>query len=345
MSEFSKNKNVKKKDVFICHASEDKIDVINPLIENLKDNNISFWVDTLEINWGDSITQKVNDGLKKSTFAIVVLSISFLQKNWPKRELNALLNIEASSGEVKVLPLIYGNSEEIISELPLINDKKFLSWDDGIDNIIKELLNILNKDSKNNMQSEKQTKITTNNDKEKSNISSLLENKKWAGISGTVGLIGLAYMSLSNKPPASAPLQSMSLENKASIKSNQQIAVQGNIEHLEIHQDSDGTSSDINNCEDHLESKVVTLKIGEERNISNNLTIKLNNFDFENLSCGFTFSSNLSSNSLPLEIGANENKKNFEIGKCDYDVKLLDSNNSQCKFEISSPSKEVINHE
>lgn len=127
------------KDIFICHASEDKANVVYPLVKKLECLNVSYWLDKAEIRWGDSITQKVNDGLIDSKYVIVVLSKSFLNKNWPKRELNAILNIEASNGETKILPLIYGNSNEILQKLPLLNDKMFLSWDDGIDSIGYEL--------------------------------------------------------------------------------------------------------------------------------------------------------------------------------------------------------------
>ncbi len=90
------------REIFICHAGEDKSDIVKPICEALIKSRISVWLDEAEIKWGDSITQKVNDGLRRSRFVIVVLSPSFLKKNWPQRELNSVLNIEASTGEVRV---------------------------------------------------------------------------------------------------------------------------------------------------------------------------------------------------------------------------------------------------
>ena len=46
---------IQRKDVFICHASEDKRSVIHPLVEAFKKAKISCWVDEAEINWGDVI--------------------------------------------------------------------------------------------------------------------------------------------------------------------------------------------------------------------------------------------------------------------------------------------------
>jgi hypothetical protein len=121
-----------KRDVFLCHASEDKATVLAPLIRALEDAGISYWYDEAEVRWGDSITKKVNEGLKISRFVIVVLSGSFPSKKWPQRELNSALNIEASSGEVQVLPLLADDvevQERILAEYPIINDKKYISWD------------------------------------------------------------------------------------------------------------------------------------------------------------------------------------------------------------------------
>ena len=116
------------KDVFICHASEDKDRVVNPLVNALKNDNLTYWLDKAEINWGDSLTEKINEGLSNSKYVIVVLSENFLSKRWPQRELNAILNIEASTGEVKILPLLVGDAKRIYKKYKLLNDKTYLLW-------------------------------------------------------------------------------------------------------------------------------------------------------------------------------------------------------------------------
>ena len=128
------------RDFFICHASEDKSSIVRPLTNAFQKEGIACWIDEGEIQWGDSITQKVNDGLKISRYVIVVLSTSFMSKNWPKRELFAALNQEASSGEVKVLPLLVGdkvNRDNILRELPLLGDKMYITWDKSPEDVVK----------------------------------------------------------------------------------------------------------------------------------------------------------------------------------------------------------------
>ena len=139
------------KDVFICHASEDKPEIIKPLVAAFKREDISYWYDEAEIKWGDSITEKVNEGLKISRYVVVVISKSFLSKNWPKRELNSALNIEASTGKVRVLPLVVGTDKvrkEIFQKYPLLNDKRYLTWENDVQKIVYALKARLGKTNK-----------------------------------------------------------------------------------------------------------------------------------------------------------------------------------------------------
>lgn len=140
------------RDVFLCHASEDKQTYLRPLVKAIHEAGISYWYDEAEIAWGDSITQKVNEGLAMSRFVIVFISQAFLSKNWPKRELSAALNIEANSGEVRVLPLLADESirDKVRQEFPLINDKLYLVWSSNPSSIVTQLERRIGK--KNNAQ-------------------------------------------------------------------------------------------------------------------------------------------------------------------------------------------------
>lgn len=134
------------RDIFICHAGEDKEEIVRPMVEAFSQSGISCWYDEAEIRWGDSIVQKINEGLAASRYVVVVFSPAFVQKNWPQRELNAALNQEASTGEVKVLPLLVGFEEEkrkILKQFPLLNDKRYLPWDGDLRNIVNALLSRL----------------------------------------------------------------------------------------------------------------------------------------------------------------------------------------------------------
>ena len=118
----------KNHDVFICHASEDKPNIVRPLVEALHESAISCWVDELEINWGDSVSGKINQGLEKSKYVVVIISESFLEKDWPQTELKSAFSQEMADGSTRVLPLFVGSRTELVKQLPLLADKRSLDW-------------------------------------------------------------------------------------------------------------------------------------------------------------------------------------------------------------------------
>lgn len=119
------------RDVFICHASEDKRSIVEPLVKALEKEGISFWYDKANIGWGDSLTGKINEGLSTSKYVMVVISTAFMAKQWAQKELNAALSREISIGKTSVLPIMVGSHAEIDSirsKLPLHADKLYISW-------------------------------------------------------------------------------------------------------------------------------------------------------------------------------------------------------------------------
>jgi hypothetical protein len=118
-------------DVFICHASEDKTGVVEPLYRHLDSAGIRCWYDRGEILWGDSIAGKINEGLRCSRFVIVVVSPALLQKSWARREMNAALSQEVDSGTTRLLPLMVGSDHEVSlmrEQLAIQRDKRYLRW-------------------------------------------------------------------------------------------------------------------------------------------------------------------------------------------------------------------------
>lgn len=85
-------------DVFISHASEDKEAVVRPLANALKEKGLNVWYDEFELKIGDSLRRKIDQGLAKSRFGIVVISRSFIKKGWTNYELDGLMT-KAISGQ------------------------------------------------------------------------------------------------------------------------------------------------------------------------------------------------------------------------------------------------------
>jgi len=117
----------KEYDFFISHATEDKENFVRPLAEKLISNGHKVWYDEFQLIIGDSLRKKIDEGLKRSRFGIVVLSRDFFRKNWPEYELNGLVAREMNG--VKVILPIWHNvtRDEVLSFSPTLADKVALN--------------------------------------------------------------------------------------------------------------------------------------------------------------------------------------------------------------------------
>src|SRR5215813_3916783 len=91
-------------DIFISHASEDKATVARPLAAALERAGARVWLDEHELTVGDSLTEKIDEGLAHSQFGVVILSPAFFAKQRPKREL-AGLRAREEEGKKVILPV------------------------------------------------------------------------------------------------------------------------------------------------------------------------------------------------------------------------------------------------
>jgi hypothetical protein len=127
-------------DVFISHASEDKDAVVRPLAQALSNRGLVVWYDEFELRIGDSLRRKIDAGISRSRFGIVVLSVPFFSKSWPQYELDGLVTM-AVSGRQVLLPLWHGVSKnDVINQSPSLADKVALrTADSTIDEIADEI--------------------------------------------------------------------------------------------------------------------------------------------------------------------------------------------------------------
>lgn len=117
----------KKYDFFISHASEDKNDIVKELAEALKNNGFEVWYDDFVLKLGDSLRQKIDYGLSKSRFGIVIVSPSFINKKWPEYELNGMVAREMNGHKV-ILPIWHKvTKNEVLEFSPTLADKVALN--------------------------------------------------------------------------------------------------------------------------------------------------------------------------------------------------------------------------
>jgi hypothetical protein len=108
---------------FLSHSSVDKA-FVRKLAGDLKQQEISVWLDEQRILVGDSIAEKIGQGLAESDFFLIVLTPSSVGSEWVKKELNRALLAEIERREVVILPIKMGECE--IPEL--IKEKKYADF-------------------------------------------------------------------------------------------------------------------------------------------------------------------------------------------------------------------------
>ncbi|MEH1786922.1 MAG: GUN4 domain-containing protein [Nostoc sp.] len=138
-------------DIFLSHASEDKIEIATPLYDALN-QEYRVWYDQENIKWGDDLNEAINEGLKKSKHGIVILSQNYLRKDkkWTWQELKAILESD------RILPILhdikiediqsrYPDAKPILTKLAIssLREDRLLN----IDYIIKEAKKAIGEDS------------------------------------------------------------------------------------------------------------------------------------------------------------------------------------------------------
>lgn len=119
-------------DVFISYASEDKDSVARPLSLALRRAGLRVWLDELELCVGDRLREKIEHGLSKSRFGVVILSPHFFAKKWPKEELGGLTALEDGASKV-ILPVWHGVDKQSVSQhMPMLADRVAARTTDGI---------------------------------------------------------------------------------------------------------------------------------------------------------------------------------------------------------------------
>jgi len=91
--------------VFICHASEDR-PFVDRLCCLLNEANVPVWYDRREIRVGDSIVQRISDGLGEASHLAIVLSRASTGKPWVMKEISAGLMRQLSDASIRVLPIV-----------------------------------------------------------------------------------------------------------------------------------------------------------------------------------------------------------------------------------------------
>jgi hypothetical protein len=102
------------KDAYLCYNSADR-DWVKCLAEQLESETIdgspntrrlSVFLDLWDIEGGESLIQKMNEGMKHSRYLVTVLSPEFMRAPWPTFEWTHIVCLDPMNAQLRLIPLL-----------------------------------------------------------------------------------------------------------------------------------------------------------------------------------------------------------------------------------------------
>lgn len=122
-----------RRELFISHAGPDRETFVDALVDELKRRQRTIWYSEFEIRLGDALSERIDDGLKRSDFGVVILSEAFFARRWPKSELAAFLSLENFDGRKRILPVWHRVDQAFVAaQSPLLSIRVGVTTDAGV---------------------------------------------------------------------------------------------------------------------------------------------------------------------------------------------------------------------
>lgn len=128
-------------DFFFSHAWGDKADFGDAFVAKAEAAGLRVWYDRFELQWGDSIRQKIDEGLRNAYFGVVLLSPTFFERSWTNYELDGLVQRDLS-GSGRLLPIWHRlTQDDVAQRAPSLAGRLALSTASSTtDAIVQELI-------------------------------------------------------------------------------------------------------------------------------------------------------------------------------------------------------------
>lgn len=107
--------------MFVSYAQADK-GVARQVAEALRDAGLLVWIDAWDLAPGDSIAERIDQGIASSDILLVLLSQSSVASQWVQKELSTALSGELRDRAITVIPALI----EDCDVPPLLADRQYL---------------------------------------------------------------------------------------------------------------------------------------------------------------------------------------------------------------------------
>lgn len=126
---------------FISHDSRDKDEIARPLAIQLQRKLCPVWFDEFALKPGDSLREKIEQGLKEAAKCIVILSPHFLSnKRWTKMEFNSVFTREILEEKNVFLPVWHSVTPKDVYEYsPSLANRVGVQWSLGLEEVARKL--------------------------------------------------------------------------------------------------------------------------------------------------------------------------------------------------------------
>lgn len=125
--------------IFLAHSSRDK-EFVEKLAHDLRNYRLSVWYDSWTLTVGDSLRERIEAGIARSSYLLLVLSPQSVRSRWVRFEMNTAFHRELEARRVFVLPVMHRKCTVPLS----LRDKLWAdftsSYDHGLETILKALI-------------------------------------------------------------------------------------------------------------------------------------------------------------------------------------------------------------
>lgn len=127
------------RDVFLCHAWDDRSGAAKELHDLLEARGVSVWFSEKDVVLGTPLLREIDKGLAKSRVGIVLVTPAFLRRvqgaGISEKELSALLARDL------LVPVVHGTTYEALRDVsPLLGSRSGLSTSDDAMAIVADKL-------------------------------------------------------------------------------------------------------------------------------------------------------------------------------------------------------------
>lgn len=131
------------RDLFLCHAWDDRQGLAKQLHDLLESRGVSVWFSEKDVGLGTTLLREIDKGLAKSRIGIVLVTPMLLRRlsteSIADKELSALLASD------QLVPIVHETTYEALREVsPMLASRRGLSTaEDSLANIVSQLAELV----------------------------------------------------------------------------------------------------------------------------------------------------------------------------------------------------------